>query len=169
MSFLENSAWFKVLSDGEVEYGTDGDIVLRKASWTKGRQDIVAVSYIFDGFLQGFTVICPPDSNGEFTKVNQLDEMVSCLSDGAINRIKRTFKVKNNNYKNLYKFENYFLNNNIVDSKEESPVRTEMLCYQLTAGENEVGQKVLEPEEVENSSYINFSINSDCEFSIKLS
>ena len=42
------NTWIKFLSDGSQEEGSDSDIDQKKASWTKGRQDIEKVSLQFN-------------------------------------------------------------------------------------------------------------------------
>lgn len=40
---MPNNFWKKELLDGSIELGTDSMILKKKASWTKGRQDIISV------------------------------------------------------------------------------------------------------------------------------
>lgn len=167
MGFLDNSAWFKILSDGKVEQGIDGDIILKKASWTRGRQDIVAASYIFDDYSQGFTIVCPPDEQGKFPKVEQYDDMIMSVMTNASTRTRRSFKIENVGYKRLYKFEDYFLNNKVLVDKDGKDFQTKMLCFQLTLGENSVGEEVLGEDKIKDCSSIFFAITDDGQFSIE--
>ncbi len=165
MGFLDNSLWFKILSNGSTEHGMDKAILEKRASWTRGAQDIVAVSYLFDNYSQGFIVIVPPDEKNNFTKIQQLDDMTILLKEGKPVRQARKFKVENNGYKFLKKYENIKIKNNLLE-KDGDPVESELLCFQFLREEDKTGEDILESEDIEKSSFVTIEIDNEGKLSI---
>lgn len=161
MSFLNNSLWFKILSDGQTEYGRDGDIILRKASWTKGRQDIIAASYIFDNYTQGFVILCLPVEKGSYAKIRQFDQMVSSVRTGSTKRVKRSFEIENCEYNHLYRHKNFNLKNDIIQDGGGRPVDTEVIFFHLSHTALPGAETVLPSEVIKQSGYITLSIDED--------
>lgn len=159
--------WFKVLSNGKTEQGLDADILKKKASWTKGAQDIVGAAYLFDNYTQGFIIIFPEGEDGKFTEVKQLDEIVATLNDNTPKRIKRKFKIKNNGYKYLYKYDDLKIENKLLEDQDGNSVKSQMFCFQLLREEDKIGEEVLDSEAIEKSTYITISISDIGDLSIK--
>lgn len=84
--------WIKFFPDEEIEVGSDLDIFLKKASWTKGRQDnIISVSFSCD--FGSFLSLTSPIPNAEWF---QFDRYLQNSSNGQKKRILRAvqFKIK---------------------------------------------------------------------------
>jgi hypothetical protein len=69
--------WVKLLSDGTEELGTPEDIELGKASWTKGRSDIVSTLLVYGGT----SITLKADTNCPFF---QFDNFVSTQGPSAM-------------------------------------------------------------------------------------
>ena len=76
--------WKKTLSDNSVEVGTDQDILAKKASWTRGRQDILSVELWFNGHQVTLSSSCLSSLNWK-----QVDQYIASFQNHGSKRVAR--------------------------------------------------------------------------------
>jgi len=92
--------WKKYLVDGSVEEGSDYQIHIGKASWTRGSQEIIKVKFTYDHFVA--SVNCPV-LNGRVSDWKQFDGILQNTRTGETKRISRRIECQNIGYKFISK------------------------------------------------------------------
>jgi len=122
--------WEKVLVDGSLETGTDKKIQARKASWTKGRQDIVSSVVSLNGRKVALTC---PEINGRTASWRQLDHNIMSLQSNMCIRTAREVACSPLEYKFVAvkkeEKEAFFCLNN--ESGVQIPKNTEMVIASI--------------------------------------
>jgi hypothetical protein len=88
---MTESFWTKKLIDGSSELGSDSLIEARKASWTRGRQDIEEVTLFFAG--QKIVFRCP-SFGGLCAEWKQTDQNIFSTIQGKTFRCARQVKCR---------------------------------------------------------------------------
>ena len=113
---MNESYWRKTLADGSFEFGKDSDIQRQLASWTRGRQDIIATRIFLSG--RNLVLRCVPKEG--LATWHQRDNFCANLSSNVTKRLSREVECTTkgctrlwvtHDMANIYKMTIYDLNN----------------------------------------------------------